>query len=42
MKLYNTLTRTRDEFVCYVTGGIVYWAILRYIKNKNEGTRSNL
>jgi hypothetical protein len=30
------------DIVCYVTGGIVYWAILRYIKNKNEGTRSNL
>ena len=29
------------DIVCYVTGGIVYWAILRYINNKNEH-RSNL
>lgn len=29
------------DIVCYVTGGVVYWAILRYINNKNEH-RSNL
>lgn len=24
------------DIICYVTGGVVYWAILRYIKNKSE------
>lgn len=27
------------DIFCYITGGVVYWAILRYIKNKTEGTR---
>ena len=29
------------DIVCYVTGGIVYWAILRCIQNKNEGRRGD-
>lgn len=27
------------DIFCYITGGVVYWAILRYIKNKTDGTR---
>lgn len=27
------------DIFCYITGGVVYWAILRYIKNKTEGTQ---
>lgn len=27
------------DIFCYITGGVVYWAILRYLKNKTEGTR---
>ena len=26
------------DIICYVFGGVVYWAILRYIRNKNENT----
>ena len=34
----SSTTAPLDIF-CYITGGVVYWAILRYIKNKTEGTR---